>query len=266
MGKRTLEAAFKQTFDKGGKLFVPYIMGGDGGLEKLPASIEFLSRCGASAVEVGVPFSDPAADGPVIQEAGARSLEKGTTMKGILDSLRAFKDERSVPVVLMTYINPILAYGAERFSEDCLLCGVDGVIVPDLPLEEEEILAPYLRRNDIALVRLVSLTSPPDRQAVIASRAEGFLYAVAVNGTTGARGQHVHNIGSHLQGLKMLTDVPVLAGFGISSPSQVVELSSACDGVVAGSKVIELMEQGNAAEVKRLIQSAAVAGRQEIVP
>lgn len=256
MGKAKIDAAFSKVLNQGDKAFVPYIMAGDGGLENLKEQILFLEEYGATVVELGIPFSDPVADGPVIQEAGIRSLASGTTLEAIFTSLEGWKDTREIPIVLMTYINLIYSFGIEKFAERCKEVGVDGLIIPDLPLEEEELVTPALGKSGIALIRLVSPTSPPHRIEQIAKRSEGFLYAVTVKGTTGIRSEYEEGIEAYLQGLKDYAKVPVLAGFGVSSPEQVRTMSQYCDGVIVGSKIVDSLHQEDRETITALIAAS----------
>lgn len=254
MGKQKLEAQFESVLARGDQAFVPYIMAGDGGMEETEKRLAFLEACGATAIELGIPFSDPVADGPVIQAAGLRAFKAGTTMKKVLGHLKTHP--RKVPVILMTYFNPVFAYGVEKFATDCAAAGVDGLIIPDLPLEEEGIVAGELATCGLALIRLAAITSPKDRLKKIASRSEGFLYAVTVTGTTGTRTSFHDNIEDYLAFLSSISRVPVLAGFGVSSPEQVRRLTRYCSGVVAGSKIIELFQNGETEKIRALVESA----------
>ncbi|MGE8207602.1 tryptophan synthase subunit alpha [Heyndrickxia sp. NPDC080065] len=255
MGKEKLNAAFKSVLEHGEKAFVPYIMAGDGGLDVLKDRIEFFEENGATVLELGIPFSDPVADGPTIQAAGIRALRAGTTLSGVLNELEACKQKRHIPIVLMSYVNPIYAYGIKNFSEKCVSAGVDGVIIPDLPMEEEELITDELTKHNIALIRLAALTSPKERVLEIAERTEGFLYAVTVTGITGARNSYRDGVGEYLKELKSASITPVLAGFGVSTPEQVIELSQYCDGVVVGSKIIELLLLNDLISIKKLISA-----------
>jgi len=255
MGKAKLEQTLKAKLADGEKLFVPYIMAGDGGLDQLNNQISLLAKAGASAIELGIPFSDPVADGPTIQAAGLRSLQNGTTLKGILDTLNETAS-RAVPIVLMTYVNPIFRYGIAAFFADAQAAGVDGVIIPDLPMEEETLVHEDAAKHGIALIRLAAMTSTADRIEAIAKRSEGFLYAVSVTGTTGARAQHADNVDVYLERLKNLSPVPVLAGFGVSSAEQAKELGSHCDGVIVGSAIVNLFHENKTAEIEKLIQES----------
>lgn len=259
MGKQKIDAAFSAVLERGDKAFVPYIMAGDGGLDKLHEQLEFLQNAGATAVELGIAFSDPVADGPTIQEAGIRALKDGVSLRGVLDKLKETKQERTLPIVLMTYMNPIHAIGIEAFAKVCDEAGVDGLIIPDLPLEEEEIITPSLKKFDIALIRLAALTSPEERIAEIAQRTEGFLYAVTVTGTTGVRTDFQQNVGTYLSKLQEQCDVPVLAGFGVSTPEHVLDLTEHCDGVIVGSRIVDLLHKGDREPIKELIASAQLS-------
>ena len=256
MGKERIEQKFAEKLASGEKLFIPYIMAGDGGLNVLEERICFLAECGVAAIELGIPFSDPTADGPTIQKAGVRALKNGTTLAGVLEILESFKTRREVPIILMTYINPIFRYGFERFAETCVRAGVDGVIIPDVPLEEEDLLAGFLHKHGIAFIRLVALTSPKERVVEIARRSEGFLYAVSVMGTTGVRQHHDEHVKEYLQTLKEVSPVPVLAGFGVSKGEQARDLGEYCDGVIVGSKIVDLFNEGKITEIQELIKDS----------
>lgn len=258
MGKEKIATYFKNIQSNDQHLFVPYIVAGDGkdGVENLPERIQFLEDAGAAAIELGIPFSDPVADGPTIQEGSIRALNNGTTLKKVLDVVTKTKDQRQVPIVLMTYINPIFTFGVDAFAEACEQSGVDGVIIPDLPLEEEDLVTNALTQHSIAFIRLAALTSPPERLKMIAKRSEGFLYAVAVKGTTGVRESHEEDLGAYLSLLKEHSQVPVLAGFGVSNAEQAQAMSAHCDGVIVGSKIVDLLHQGKDAEVGQLIETS----------
>lgn len=242
------------------KAFVPYIMAGDGGLESLPERILFLERAGATAIEIGIPFSDPVADGPVIQRAGIRALENGTTLRKVLNVIGEIRPIVHTPIIIMTYMNPVLAFGIHSFLEECSRSGVDGLILPDLPLEEEGIIAPYAEKAGIEIIRLVTLMSPLERIQEISNKGRGFLYAVTVNGITGARKGFHEQLGEHLKKVKSVSSLPVLAGFGISSPAHVEEMNKYCDGVIVGSKIIELFEQEDLEGIENLIHASKNVG------
>lgn len=256
MGKQKLDAGLQAKLSAGNKLFIPYIMAGDGGLDILEDRIDFLADAGVAAIELGIPFSDPVADGPTIQEAGIRSLKSGTTLKKVLDILKRKKETRTIPIVLMTYMNPVYRFGIEAFFAACVDSGVDGVIVPDVPMEEEDILSASATEYEIAFIRLAGLTSTPERLLALAQRSEGFLYAVAVTGTTGARAKYVDHIDTYLGNLKKASNVPVVAGFGVSNSEQAQKLGTACDGVIVGSTIVKMFHEGKDEEIRTLVQES----------
>ncbi len=255
MSKQQLDRHFKQILDQGDKLFVPYIMAGDGGLDVLNERIEFLEASGASAIELGLPFSDPVADGETIQQAGIRALQAGTTVQGVFDTLTESK-ARQIPIILMTYMNPVYHYGIEAFALACVESGVSGLIVPDLPMEEEQMVTDVFTKHGLALIRLVALTSPAARQEALKKRTEGFLYAVTVTGTTGERQTFTGRVHQYLADLKDGATTPVLAGFGVSSEEQVKSLSSHCDGVVVGSRIVKAFHEDDRDVIKALIKAS----------
>ncbi len=255
MGKKYLEESLQSELEKGNKLFIPYVMAGDGGLEQFISTLKVLEKCGASAIEIGIPFSDPVADGPTIQEAGKRALQNGTNLKQVFESLREKRQEIGIPIVFMTYMNPIYKYGIEHFFQECNEVGVDGVIIPDLPVEHRDLISKSTEKHEIAIIQLATLTSSIQRIKELGESTEGFLYAVTINGITGARSGFDNNIGTHLQTLKKNSTVPVLAGFGISTPHHVKEMTKYCDGVIVGSKIIDLLQSEDVNEIKELIDA-----------
>jgi tryptophan synthase alpha chain len=254
-----IEKAFHSLKENNRKAFVPYLMAGDGGLDQLMDQLIFLENCGATAIEIGIPFSDPVADGPAIQEAGIRALQSGTTLKEVLLAIQTIRPIVSTPLILMTYMNPIYAYGIGSFIHDAVKAGIDGCIIPDLPIEEEELIAPYLEDANIELIRLVTLTSPIERIEEIAKKGRGFLYAVTVTGITGARTEFNSSVEDYLKEIKKVSPIPVLAGFGISTPEQVVELGAYCDGVVVCSKIVQFFHEKKLNEIEHLIQASKTA-------
>ncbi|WP_432353481.1 tryptophan synthase subunit alpha [Sporosarcina sp. A2] len=257
MSEFSLTVAIRKRNAEGESAFVPYMMAGDGGLNALHERISFLQEAGADAIEIGIPFSDPVADGEVIQEAGSRALSKGVTLRKVMCELQTQTQTHAIPLVVMTYLNPILAYGIQEFVEACVLAGVRGLIVPDLPYEERVLVSSELVGKDIALVPLISLTSSKERIEKIAQAAEGFIYAVTVNGITGVRSGFGSDLAEHMAHLKNVSDVPVLAGFGISTPEQVRDFGGIADGVIVGSAIVTAFHEEN----RSLIQSLIRAGR-----
>ncbi|MFS0776530.1 tryptophan synthase subunit alpha [Neobacillus sp. 3P2-tot-E-2] len=240
-----IEQSFKVLKDQDRKAFIPYIMGGDGGLNNLTERLLTLEKFGATLIEVGVPFSDPVADGPTIQQAGIRALQNGTTLRGIIAELTKAREVVSIPIVLMTYLNPIYSYGISAFAQDIANAGVDGCIIPDLPMEEEDLLAAELEDVGVELIRLVTLTSPKDRIKEISNRGKGFLYTVTVKGITGTRNEFDQEVVDFLKRVKDISPIPVLAGFGISNEKQINELIPHCDGVIVGSKIVDLFHKND---------------------
>ncbi|KGR80230.1 tryptophan synthase subunit alpha [Ureibacillus manganicus] len=254
-----LKETILKTTANGDKAFVPYIMAGDGGLDKLQSTILKLQELGVTAIEVGIPFTDPVADGPTIERAGERALANGATLRKIIETLRSFAEQITVPLVAMTYLNPILAYGVEEFARDAKAAGIRGVIIPDMPLEESSVVHPPLKDEGIALVQLVSLASSPERIERLTKASEGFIYAVTVNGITGARQSFADELGEHFKMLQSSTDTPVLAGFGISTPDHVRNFGAICDGVIVGSKIVDSLANDDWATIEDLVKVSKVA-------
>lgn len=255
MSKQKLESYLQAQMNDGKNLFVPYIVAGDHGFDHLKETITFLEDCGVSAIELGIPFSDPVADGPTIQVAGKKALDQGVSLRAVLDFLAEFT-ERTVPIVLMTYVNPVFAYGIEAFAKRCEEVNVSGVIIPDVPMEEDSLVTTSLQQHNIAFIRLAALTSTEDRIEQITKQSEGFLYAVSVTGTTGARTNHEKRVFNYLHNLKEKSKVAVLAGFGVSTPEQAKELGHACDGVIVGSKIVDLIDQNDFDAIRQLIHKS----------
>ena len=244
----------RQTFDQlrrqGRKALIPFIMGGDPSLSATGELLRALEDAGADVLEVGIPFSDPLADGPIIQRASARALERGTTPPAVLETLAAATRHLTAPVVLLSYWNPILQYGNGRrpandpraFLRDARGAGACGVIVPDLPPEEAQAFREAAGHVGLATVFLAAPTSPPKRLRQIARASEGFIYYVSVTGTTGVR-QHLPAEWLHgVRQLKLITTKPICVGFGISTPSQAASVARVADGVIVGSALLQSME------------------------
>lgn len=221
------------------KLFVPYIMAGAQGLDKLEEEIAMLAEQGAAAIELGVPFSDPVADGPTIQAAGLRAFEQQVTLKKLIAVLHEIRSD--VPLIFMGYSNSFFHYGIKELVEDLEGTDVQGFIIPDLPYEHRDLVLPDL--GDMALLTLVSLTSPTERIEELVEDAEGFIYAVTVNGITGADQNFRNDLMEHLAKVKSFSKIPVLAGFGISTNEHVKNFQEVCDGVVIGSKIVSSLEE-----------------------
>ncbi|EOL50496.1 tryptophan synthase subunit alpha [Enterococcus caccae] len=235
-------------------IFVPYIMAGAQGLEQLADEIQLLTEAGASAIELGIPFSDPVADGPVIQQAGLKALQKKVTLRKIIQQLKQVKTP--TPLVIMTYFNPMFHYGLETFIQDLAETNVLGLIIPDLPYEHQALLTPLLKDSDISLIPLVALTTPKERIPELVEAGEGFIYAVAVNGVTGIGRNYQETLDEHLAYIQKVSDKPVLAGFGVSTKEHVDRFRKSCAGVIVGSKIVQLLSEGRKAEVKVFVEEA----------
>ena len=226
----------------GGKTFIAFITCGDPDLETTAAAVRAAVENGADLIELGIPFSDPTAEGPVIQAASLRALRGGVTTDRIFAFVRQLRREVSVPLVFMTYANVVFSYGADRFMAACREAGVSGLILPDLPYEEKEEFAPACRRHGVALISLIAPTSA-DRIARIAAGAEGFVYLVSSLGVTGARSAITTDLAPLVQTIRENTRLPVAVGFGISTPEQARQMAGCADGVIVGSAIVRLLEQ-----------------------
>lgn len=242
-GAERLRGAFARALESGSRALIPYITAGDPNLDATVRITHALVRGGADAVEWGVPFSDPLADGPTIQRAAQRALASGTTARQVLGAVRRLRMEGcQVPLALMVYANTVWRYTPERFVADAAAAGVDGLIIPDWPLEEASRLLDVCRREHVALVPLVAPTSPDERIARITAAGDGFVYCVSVTGVTGARQQLAANLGSFLQRVRSRTTLPLAVGFGISTPDHAREAAGWADGVIVGSALIQHLE------------------------
>ena len=222
------------------KAFIPFITGGDPSLDVTKKLILAMQEAGADLIEVGIPFSDPIAEGPVIQEADERALAAGCTLDKLFDMIKEIKDEIHIPMVFMTYVNPIYTYGKEKFMQRSVECGMAGVIVPDVPFEEKGELSGVCKEYGIELVSLIAPTSH-ERIKMIAKEAEGFLYCVSSLGVTGVRKQITTNIGEMIEKVREVTDIPCAVGFGIAEPEQAKEMASLSDGAIVGSAIVKIV-------------------------
>lgn len=238
-------------------IFIPYIMAGAQGLDQLAAEIQLLSQAGASAIELGIPFSDPVADGPVIQAAGLQALKQEVTLEKIIQQLKKIKTP--TPLVIMSYFNPIFTYGLDKFIQDLTETNVKGLIIPDLPYEHQNLLAPLVEKSDLALIPLIALTTPKARISELTKAGEGFIYAVAVNGVTGTGRDYQASLDEHLAYIQKVSDKPVLAGFGVSTKDHVERFRKNCAGVIVGSKIVQLLAEGKKAEIRAFIEEVTRA-------
>ena len=224
------------------KAFIPFITCGDPDLETTGKLVKEAVKNGASLVELGIPFSDPTAEGPVIQGANLRALEGGVTTDKIFDFVRELRKEVTVPMVFMTYANVVFSYGSESFIKTCSEIGIDGIILPDLPFEEKEEFLPECHKYGVDLISLIAPTSQ-DRVAMIAKEAEGFIYLVSSLGVTGVRTEINTELSSIVEVIRENTDIPCAIGFGISTPQQAHDMAAVADGAIVGSAIIKIIEK-----------------------
>ena len=236
MNKRITEAFAN------GKAFIPFVTCGDPSLEVTEQLVYAMEEAGADLIELGIPFSDPTAEGPVIQEENERALAEGCTTDKIFDMLKRAKEKITVPMVFLTYVNPIFTYGKERFMKQCVESGIDGLIVPDMPYEEREELAPACEKYGVDIIPLIAPTSH-DRIRMIAKEASGFVYCVSSLGVTGTRSSITTDIGAMVKLVKEENDIPCAVGFGISTPEQAAKMCQSADGAIVGSAIVKLCEK-----------------------
>ncbi len=223
-----------------GKAFVAFITCGDPDLETTGKAVRAAVENGADLIELGIPFSDPTAEGPVIQEASLRALQGGVTTDLIFDFVRELRKDVTVPMVFMTYANVIFSYGAEKFISTCEQIGIDGLILPDLPYEEKEEFLPLCRQYGVALISLIAPTSD-NRAAMIAREAEGFIYLVSSLGVTGTRSEITTDLAPLIRVIRENAKVPVAIGFGISTPEQAKTMAALSDGAIVGSAIEKIL-------------------------
>ena len=227
---------------EGKKAFIPFITCGDPDIETTEKIVRQAVAAGASLIELGIPFSDPTAEGPVIQKANIRALAAGTTTDGVFELVKKLRKDITIPLVFMTYANVIFSYGSEDFIRTCRDIGIDGLILPDLPFEEKEEFLPVCKKYDVDLISMIAPTSK-DRIAMIAKEASGFIYLVSSLGVTGVRSNIDTDLGSIVDIIRENTDVPCAIGFGISTPEQASKMAKISDGVIVGSAIIRIMEE-----------------------
>ena len=225
-----------------GKAFIPFITCGDPDLETTGKIVREAVKNGVDLIELGIPFSDPTAEGPVIQGANIRALAGGVTTDKIFDFVRGLRKDITIPLVFMTYANVVFSYGAEKFISACSEIGIDGIILPDLPFEEKNEFQPICREYGVDLISLIAPTSN-ERIAMIAREAEGFLYIVSSLGVTGTRSEITTDLASIVKVVRENTDIPCAIGFGISTPEQAKKMAAVSDGAIVGSAIIKLIEK-----------------------
>lgn len=222
-----------------GKAFIPFITCGDPSLEVTEEIVYAMEEAGADLIELGIPFSDPTAEGPVIQEANIRALSGGVTTEKVFDLVRKLRKKVTIPMVFMTYANVVFSYGSEKFISICKEIGIDGLILPDIPFEEKEEFDGICKKYGLDLISLIAPTSH-DRISMIAKEANGFVYCVSSLGVTGTRTEITTDIGAMVKLVKDVKDIPCAVGFGISTPEQAKHMAEKADGVIVGSAIIKI--------------------------
>jgi len=238
-----LDATFEALRARGERALVAFFTAGDPSLETTARLVIEAERRGADVIELGVPFSDPVADGPVIQRAGQRALAAGASLRRVLELMRTLRSEVRAPIVLMTYYNPILSFGLPAFAETAAKVGVDGVIVVDLPPEEAAELRAETDAAGVDVIYLVAPTSTPDRVRLIARQSRGFVYLVSLTGVTGERDRLPPDLEAQVRALRLVTTKPVCVGFGIGRPEQAAAVGRLADGVIVGSAIVRVVEE-----------------------
>jgi tryptophan synthase alpha chain len=257
--KDPLAARFAAWRAAGRRVLIPYITAGYPSPDATAGLLDGLVGAGADIIELGVPFSDPVADGPTIQRSSQRAIEHGVTLQWTLHALRAFRARHDAAVVLFTYLNPVLRYGVDRFLADAVDAGAHALLVTDLPVGSDAGLEAQLEASGLAHVRLIAPTTPFPRAAIIARHAQGFLYYISRTGVTGATHRLREGLGREVEALRRVSAVPVAVGFGISTPAQAAEIAAVADGVVVGSALIDALDRGGVAEAERFIASLRTA-------
>ena len=245
---------FEELRQTGKKAFIPYIMGGDPGLDKTGELIEMLADSGADLIEIGVPFSDPVADGPVIQQAAVRSLQNGCTLAKLLATIKKVSPRVNTPLILMIYYNMIFQSGFQNFLQAIKDAGCAGLIIPDLPPEEAALVQQFAEQYQIGLNFLVAPTSNEERMRLAADSSTGFLYAVSLKGVTGVRSSLPPELPDFINKIKSLTNKPVAVGFGIATPEQAGMVAGLADGVIIGSAIVKaVLSDPSFGEVEKLV-------------
>jgi len=238
-----LKNSFETLKKNNDKALVGFVTAGDPDIETSLKIIAAMCENGMDILEIGVPFSDPSADGPVIQRSSSRALKYDMSLRTVMDMIREIRKITSIPIIIFSYYNPIMAYGIKNFQPDAIAAGADGVLLVDLPLEESDELTSCWNENDFSLINLVAPTTPKDRIKKIASASSGFLYLVSKTGVTGSDGLDTSEINTQMDTLRLVTDLPVCVGFGISTAEDVATVASMSDGVVIGSAFERLIEE-----------------------
>ncbi len=234
-----LDSAFAKLRQRGEKALIAYVMAGDPSLQETEELVVELEQAGADIIELGVPFSDPIADGPVIQQAAERALRSGTSLRTILSMVTRLRTRTQIPLVLMAYYNNIHAFGPERFCQEATQAGIDGVIMPDMPPDEAGPLKGPAATAGLPLIYLLAPTSTAERRSFVARQSQGFVYYVSLTGITGAKLLNVADVGKNVEKIRKVTHVPVAVGFGVATPEDAAKVAAIADGVIVGSAIVK---------------------------
>jgi len=256
-----LDSTFQRLRAEDRKGLIAFLMAGDPDLSASEDHFRTVVENGADVLELGLPFSDPTADGPTIQAAGKRALDAGMTIEKGLELVRRLRRDIETPIVLFGYSNPYFAYGYDNFCKDAVEAGADGVLVVDIPAEEADEFTPSCHAHGLHFVPLIAPTTPPDRAARILAQSNGFVYYIMVTGVTGARARVSHNVRDHVDRLRDCTQLPIGVGFGVSSGEQAREVAEGADAVVVGSALVEAATRGTLADLTRELRAGLDARR-----
>ncbi|MBI5050706.1 MAG: tryptophan synthase subunit alpha [Nitrospirae bacterium] len=248
-----ISQVFKKAKKTGKKVLIPYIMAGDPTLENTKRFVKEIEEAGADIIELGVPFTDPLADGPTIQRAGERALAQGVTLRKVLALVEEVRQHVQIPLILMTYYNPVFKYGIEAFAKEAVRAGVDGVIIPDLIPDEADDFIAYARQDKLDTIFLLAPTSTEDRIKKVAKASTGFIYYVSITGITGARLLVDDAMKNTLTLIQTITQNPIAVGFGVSSPEDAATVASLADGVIVGSAIVRLISENR--DIKNFVSS-----------
>ncbi len=250
-----IDTTFAHLREQKRKAFVAYVAGGDPDFERSLEILHALAEAGADVIELGVPFSDPMADGIVNQLAADRALKAGMNVPRIIELIRAFREKHDTPLVLFTYLNPVYAYGFEKFHHDAAAAGADGILLLDLPPAEAANHADFGNAEALHHIHLIAPTTPADRKKTLAQSSQGFIYALSRTGVTGGHSAPSATIGAQVAELRKLTNTPICVGFGITTPEQAAEVAGHGDGVIVGSAIVRcVQENASAADVAQKLQ------------
>lgn len=259
-----IDSTFEKLKAAGKCGFIAYITAGDPSLAETPVIADALERSGVDILELGIPFSDPLADGPTIQAASGRALAAGATVTGVLESVRKIRKISQIPIVLFTYLNPVYIYGFDRFHADAAAAGADGLLILDLPPDEAERNSELISSHGLLPIRLIAPTTPAPRTELIAKSAKGFIYYVSREGVTGEQSSLAEDIASQVAGIRSHTALPIAVGFGISTPEQAAEVARRSDAVVVGSAIVRRIGEhgatcGLAEQVRQFVEPIGTA-------